>query len=1102
MQDTEKMYRRIVETAQEGIWITDSNHLTTYVNNKIVEMLSYEKEEILGQPFTVFLANEFSELAMKSRTQRNSSSRQADAKFICKNGTEIWAIVSYTHFYNEHDEYTGSLAMVTDITEREQIEVRLRESEEKYRQLFDLVADSIFLIDNESGKIVEVNEAAASLYGYTREELLSLKNTDLSAEPDKTRMATNKGLTTVPLRWHRKKNGTVFPVDITAKHFSWHGNGVHIAAIRDITQRQEAEKALIESEQRYRDIFEYSSDCIFLIDVIEGNKFKYTKFNPAEEKSVGLKTEQVAGKLVEEVFNQELAHVLNNNYRNCCEKGVPIKYEERLEMPSGFVYFHTSLIPIRDTMGQVARIVGIASDITELKFQSQALQERNEFLQKMADTVPLPIYFKDVKGRYIGCNASFEAFTGTTREEIIPKSAYDLHLKNADFYTEKDFELFNNPGVQVFESTVELNGRINDAIFHKATYLNSNGSVSGLVGVIVDVTEQKKMEKSMQHRIALEGAIAQASSLFVSPTGADADVNEVLKLLGEIVAVNRAYIFKLREKGSKMDNVYEWCSAGTEPQIDNLQDLDSSIFPWWMSTLKSGKNVEIANIETLPESASAEKEILQAQGIISLLVVPIQSMDDNLIGFMGFDDTEKPREWLSEDNKVLRVVAEMVGVYWERERTEAELQLHATHDFLTKIPNRYYFEEILNRAEAKAKRGGKSALLLIDVDNLKLVNDSHGHKAGDEILIDLVKVLKRNLRESDFLARLGGDEFAVLLEVNSEKEAGTIAERLRQGVYDSELNLITHGFRLNLSISIGIIMVDGTLDYQRCLALADTALYAAKEAGRNRIAFAETTDDFISNLTEANNLLSLIKSALREDKFVLHFQPVLRISDGETIHYEALIRLRDQDGDMISPGKFIPIAERFGLMPQIDHWVVRTTLAKLREFPELKIFVNLSGMTLGDESTLGEIEESIRESGIEPSQIGFEITETAAVKDLLRAVRWIEKLKKLGCLFALDDFGTGFSSFSYLRTLPVDYIKIDGSFVSNADTEPVNRAMIQAIYTIAKTLKIKTVAEFVENENILKVLQNIGIDCGQGFYLGRPNANVKMISMKSIELEG
>lgn len=861
------------------------------------------------------------------------------------------------------------------MAECKQIEELLKNSEEKYRQLFSLVAESIFLIDNQSGQILEVNEAATSLYGYSREELLTMMNTSLSAEPDQTRLATNSRLTCVPLRWHRKKNGTVFPVEIAAKHLTWHGRGAHIAAIRDITERREAENALMESEQRYRDIFENSSDCIFLIDVIKGQRFKCVMFNPAEEKAVGLKSEQVSGKFVEEIFNKELADKLNNNYRNCCLKGIPISYEEALELPSGLVYFNTSLIPIKDPEGRTVRIIGIARDITELKLKAKALENQNEFLQKMADTI--------------------------------------------------------------------------------------------------------------RHRIALEEAIAQASRLFVSPMGTD--LNEVLKIFGEIVSVSRAYIFRFREKGAKMDNMHEWCKVGTEPHIDNLQDLDSDIFPWWMRKLKQGENIVIPDVDGLPPAAAAEKEILQAQEIKSLLVVPIHATDGTLNGFLGFDDTEQCREWSGEDTKALRVAAEMVGVYWERKRAEEALQYLATHDALTGIPNRYYLEENLKRAAAKAQRGEKAALLFIDLDNFKLVNDTLGHKAGDELLIALVNVFKNNLREYDFLARLGGDEFAVLLEGINDQEAGAVAEKLRRAVCESELNLMTHRLRLNQSISIGIISIDGTLDYQRCLALADTALYAAKDGGRNRVVFAQPEDEPLNRLTETNHLLSVIKSALQEDRFVLHFQPVIRLSDRKIIHYEALIRLQDNNGQMIFPRTFIPAAERFGLMSQIDHWVVKSSLATMRKFPELKLFINLSGVTIGDETALGKIESSILESGIDPSRIGFEITETAAVKDLLRAERWICSLKKLGCQFALDDFGMGFSSFSYLRTLPVDYIKIDGSFVKNADKDPVHRAFIQAIYTIAKTLGKKTIAEFVENEDVFKVLGDIGIECGQGFYLGRPD---------------
>ncbi len=219
-------------------------------------------------------------------------------------------------------------------------------------------------------------------------------------------------------------------------------------------------------------------------------------------------------------------------------------------------------------------------------------------------------------------------------------------------------------------------------------------------------------------------------------------------------------------------------------------------------------------------------------------------------------------------------------------------------------------------------------------------------------------------------------------------------------------------------------MIDGTLNSQRLLALADTSLYTAKEKGRNRVVLLDPKEETTTKSEAINYLITQIKNAIKEDKFVLHFQPVVRVSNGKIVHHEVLIRMKGEDGELISPRTFIPVAEQFGLMPQIDRWVVGASLDALRQHPGLNLFVNISGISLSEESLLEYIKEKITQGGMEPSRMGFEITETAAVKDMLLARHWIERLKILGCRFALDDFGTGFSSFSYLRMLPVDYLKI------------------------------------------------------------------------------
>ena len=421
-------------------------------------------------------------------------------------------------------------------------------------------------------------------------------------------------------------------------------------------------------------------------------------------------------------------------------------------------------------------------------------------------------------------------------------------------------------------------------------------------------------------------------------------------------------------------------------------------------------------------------------------------------------------------------------------QAEAQLMHLATHDYLTNILNRYSFEESLKKAVAKAKRGKESALLFLDIDNFKLVNDTKGHAAGDDLLINIANTLNENLRENDTLARLGGDEFGVLLEETSVDSARLVAEKLRQTTEENEFCLLKYGC-FNLSFSIGVAMIDGTLNSQRLLSLADTALYAAKEKGRNRVILLDPNGETTTKFTQINQLISLVKDAIREDKFVLHFQPVVHMDNGKIVHHEVLVRLKGDEGELISPQVFLPVAERFGLMPQIDRWVVSAALDALHRQPGLKLFINISGISLSEKSLLEYFEELITQYGIEPSRIGFEITETAAVKDMLLAQRWIERLKKIGCRFALDDFGVGFSSFSYLRMLPVDYLKIDGSFIRNLEKDPSNLALVEAMSTIARSLGKKTVAEYVENKNVLKILQELKIDCAQGYFLGKPRIN-------------
>jgi len=429
-------------------------------------------------------------------------------------------------------------------------------------------------------------------------------------------------------------------------------------------------------------------------------------------------------------------------------------------------------------------------------------------------------------------------------------------------------------------------------------------------------------------------------------------------------------------------------------------------------------------------------------------------------------------------------------------RLTRQLSYQASHDLLTGLYNRRKFEEYLEEILINVREENRHhSLFYLDLDNFKIVNDTCGHVAGDELLKQLPALFNEVLRSGDIIARLGGDEFGIILENCDIKQAASIADKIRLKI--KNYRFIWDDKTFEIGVSIGVIGITAeNSNISQVLSSADVACYAAKDSGRNRVHVYEPSDEAVSERYGQMHWTARISKALEENRFILYQQPIVGVFDQNRNHLEILLRMIDEDGNIVPPGAFMPAAERYGLMPDIDRWVIRKVFSHMGKNNPAdpvkgtdRVFaINLSGDSINDGQLLDFILDEKSRSNISLTNVCFEITETVAISNLSNATLFINKLKSHGCKFALDDFGSGLSSFAYLKTLPVNYLKIDGGFVKDLIRDEIDRAMVESIQQVGKVMKLDTIAEHVEDEATLTVLQEIGVDFVQGYHLGRPEA--------------
>jgi len=484
---------------------------------------------------------------------------------------------------------------------------------------------------------------------------------------------------------------------------------------------------------------------------------------------------------------------------------------------------------------------------------------------------------------------------------------------------------------------------------------------------------------------------------------------------------------------------------------------------------------------SLSHEARARVQHNEAEFIISASASPIKMESGRVVGAV----------------MVFRDISEL-------HQTQNQIRFLAEHDLLTGVANRHQFNRSLAETLDRTSRENPCSLIFFDMDLFKIVNDTAGHQAGDQLLKDIVRIIRSRLRNTDLFARIGGDEFTLLLPGTNHENAVNLTNQILHLVKRFVFRWDNHAFDVTLSAGLTTIEHRG-MDSSEAIRQADLACYVAKRAGGNQLhCFAPDDGTGRSNLNEYN-LLSEIRRALDRNDLSLNFQPLVDIRNFEVAFHEVLLRMTDSRGLLISPAEFIPVAERNGLMGDIDLWVITSAFKTInrdkQEGQSLNLSINLSGRSIGSKELLARIRELIARYEVPKHSVIFEITETAAIENIDTAIEFVNEIRELGCLFSLDDFGAGFSSFKYLRSLPVEFVKIDGSFIVNILKDSANEAMVRAIHQIAHALGKVTVAEYVEDAETIDLLREIGIDYGQGFYWGKPTPEPQFESDVSIETE-
>jgi diguanylate cyclase (GGDEF)-like protein/PAS domain S-box-containing protein len=911
------------------------------------------------------------------------------------------------------------------------------------REAFDQTSVGLTLVSLE-GEFFLANRAFCELSGYSKEELAGasccLVSHPEDVEADQVSLSgacQGEAPPSVEKRLRRRDGSTVWVRRVPGLMRDASGSPKFVVcAYTDLTEQRARDRALQSTNRFLSAIIETSPVAIYAADM-DG---MITLWNPAAERTFGFTRAEALGRpapfvppekkdearaLRERVLSGEVLTNLQLDRRRA--DGTPIA-------------IHGSAAPLRDDANRIAGLLVMCSDVTEAKRTEAAFKEQLHFTRALIDAIPNPVYFKDLEGRYRVYNRAWHELWGEGRDWV-GKTVHDMFDDPiAGLHDARDRPLLTSPASVQYEALMPTSqGRQLEMLYNKVSFVDQAGRIAGLIGTITDVTAYKETER------ALEASEARFRVL----TESGLDLISVLAADGTILYQSLA--------------------------LKNLLGYDPA------ETI--GRNVfDLVHRDDLDAARAAFARIVETSHFREPLEFRIRHRDGQWRTFesLGTNCVENPH---------IRGVVFNSRDVTDRKAIQQRIQHLAYHDNLTGLPNRGLLQDRLAHSIARAERSGrKVAVLFIDLDNFKNINDTLGHDVGDELLRQVSRRLGECVRAGDTIARQGGDEFIVLLDnLEDGRGASVVAQKILNGLRAA---FPLGGTEQHVSGSVGIAVYpeDGR-DAQTLMKNADTAMFHGKGIGKN------TYQYFTAQMNIAVKRRMTLESALRravmQKDFVLHYQPEVNLDTGEIVAVESLVRWKTEDSGTVMPCDFIPLAEETGLINEIGEWVLREACRQNKEWQDRgiaprRMAVNLSARQFADKAFLDTVVRVLEDTGLDPKWLELEITESQVMRQTEGMILLLGRLSEMGVHLAIDDFGTGYSSLSYLKRLPIQKLKIDQSFIRDITVDPNDAAIVVAIINMAKSLDLETIAEGVETAGQLALLRAKGCRTGQGFYFSAP----------------